>query len=143
MDHWQLQSEGQTLTVTLCKLTVTEVFIALFHVFLLLPLTGGTTWKKICRHRLVQDGKPYRNEAMAQLQEDLVAAAAWERCIWPPTEISHGRRKISPKVRDICRFPLEGRYGTCAYIYIYVNICIIYISMYDVNVDLGCSPVPF
>ena len=29
--------------------------------------------------RLVQDGKPYRNEAMAQLQEDLLAAAAWER----------------------------------------------------------------
>ena len=31
------------------------------------------------RPRLVEDGKPYRNDAMWQLHEDLVAAASWER----------------------------------------------------------------
>ena len=29
--------------------------------------------------RLVEAGRPYRNDAMWQLHEDLVAAAAWER----------------------------------------------------------------
>lgn len=29
--------------------------------------------------RLVENGRPYRNDAMWQLHEDLVAAASWEK----------------------------------------------------------------
>jgi len=50
--------------------------------------------------RLVQDGKPYRNEAMAQLQEDLVAAAAWERPKQHAAAARHFHRL--KRAEDVC-----------------------------------------
>lgn len=50
--------------------------------------------------RLVEDGRPYRNDAMWQLHEDLVAAAAWERPTHHSAMARHFQRLKSAE--DVC-----------------------------------------
>ncbi|CAK9114839.1 unnamed protein product [Durusdinium trenchii] len=50
--------------------------------------------------RLVEDGKPYRNDAMWQLHEDLVAAASWERPTHHTAMARHFHRL--KRAEDVC-----------------------------------------
>lgn len=58
-------------------LKISHTFPRMFRNFQDFPM-DGRPWP--LSPRLVEDGRPYRNDAMWQLHEDLVAAAAWERC---------------------------------------------------------------
>eukprot|EP00913_Durusdinium_trenchii_P032575 g30495.t2 len=52
--------------------------------------------------RLVEDGKPYRNDAMWQLHEDLVAAASWERPTHHRAMARHVHRLCGARRTRLC-----------------------------------------